>query len=105
MLFENRQEAGKKLAKLLTEYENRQDVIVLALPRGGVVIGYEISHLLGVDLDLILVRKLGVPWQEELAFGAIAGDDIIVLNQSIVDACQISSKIMDEIIAKEKKEL
>ena len=72
MYFENRTEAGRKLAKRLSGYANRNDVIVLGVPRGGVPVAFEVSQALKVPLDVFLVRKLGAPGHEELAMGAIA---------------------------------
>ena len=71
-LFRNRREAGRRLAAALREYAGRPDTIVLALPRGGVPVAYEIAEALHVPLDVFVVRKLGLPWQEELAMGALA---------------------------------
>ncbi len=78
--FHDRHEAGQLLARDLTAYKGREDVIVLALPRGGVPVGYEVARELHAPLDGFVVRKLGVPWQPELAMGAIAGDGVDVLN-------------------------
>jgi putative phosphoribosyl transferase len=105
MLFQDRQEAGQKLAEELLPLADRSDVIVLALPRGGLVLGYEISSKLHVPLDLILVRKLGVPWQEELAFGAIANEDVQYINNSIVASISLSQQDMMKIIKRERLEL
>src|SRR5437868_3984941 len=82
--FRNREEAGRLLADLLRAYANRSDVIVLALPRGGVPVGFEIASALHVPLDVFVVRKLGVPGQEELAMGAIATGGVRVLNGDVV---------------------
>ncbi len=105
MLFMDRQDAGEQLANQLLNFKNNLDVIVLALPRGGVVLGYEISSQLGVPMDLILVRKLGVPWQEELAFGAIAMNNIQVLNSNVISTLQISNETIQKIAIEEQKEL
>lgn len=105
MLFLDRQDAGKQLAQQLKGYKNHPDVIVLALPRGGVVIGYEICKALNAPLDLILVRKLGVPWQEELALGAIATHHIKVINKDILATFPISQAVIDSLISKEQAEL
>ena len=84
--FLDRRDAGRALAGALAEYAGRPDVLVLALPRGGVPVGYEVARALGAPLDLILVRKLGVPGQEELAFGALVEGGVQVLNEAIVAA-------------------
>ena len=78
--FHDRRDAGRKLAQELLHYANRSDVIVLALPRGGVPVGYEVALALNVPLDIFIVRKLGLPGHEELAIGAIASAGIRVLN-------------------------
>ena len=80
MIFRNRSDAGKYLAEKLQKYKGRADVLVLALPRGGVPVGYEVAKELDVPLDIFLVRKLGVPGHEELALGAIATGGVRVLN-------------------------
>ena len=79
--FRDRREAGRFLARELAAYANRPDVIVLALPRGGVPVGYEIAQALHAPLDVFLVRKLGVPGHEEYAMGAIASGGVSVLNE------------------------
>ena len=80
MVFQNRVDAGRKLAKRLTTYANRSDVIVLGIPRGGVPVAFEVANALNAPLDVFLSRKLGVPGQEELAFGAVATGGIRVLD-------------------------
>lgn len=101
----NRTEAGQLLAKKFTAYANRPDVIVLGLPRGGVPVAYELAQALKVPLDICLVRKLGVPSHEELAMGAIAGGDVMVINDDVVDWLGISSEIIERVAAKERQEL
>lgn len=101
----DRSEAGKLLAKNLSAYLERDDVIVLALPRGGVPVGFEVAKHLHVPLDLMLVRKLGMPGQEELALGAIALPDICVFNHDIVSQAFIAQGRIDKLIAEERKEL
>jgi hypothetical protein len=81
--FRNRNEAGRRLAEKLTAYANRPDVLVLALPRGGVPVAHEVARALGAPLDVFLVRKLGVPGYEELAMGAVATGGVRVLNDQI----------------------
>lgn len=84
MRFTNRIEAGRLLAKKLQTYADRQDVIVLALPRGGVPVAYEVARALNATLDTFLVRKLGVPGHEELAMGAIASGGVRELNEQVL---------------------
>src|SRR5213595_380894 len=93
--FRDRRDAGRVLAgKLLLRYANRPDVVVLALPRGGVPVGYEVARALHTPLDVFLVRKLGVPGHEELAMGAIATGGVRVLNEDIVEGLGISNKVI-----------
>lgn len=99
-LFKNRTEAGKLLAEKLQIY-NRQNAIVLALPRGGVPVGFEIAKILNIPLDVFLVRKLGFPGHEELAIGAIASGGITFLNDDILQNTPISSEYLETIKAKE----
>lgn len=82
--FKDRREAGRELATLLADYANRDDVIVLGLPRGGVPVAFEVASALGAALDVLIVRKLGVPSQPELAMGAIASGDAFFLDDRIV---------------------
>jgi predicted phosphoribosyltransferase len=105
MQFVNRIEAGRLLAKKLHAYANRSDVIVLALPRGGVPVAYEVARALGAPLDVFLVRKLGVPGQEELAMGAIATGNVRVLNEDIVNYLEIPGEWIDKVAAREQREL
>ena len=85
MRFRDRTDAGRRLAAKLEDYAGRDDVVVLALPRGGVPVGAEVANALGAPLDVFLVRKLGVPGREELAMGAIASGGVRVLNPDVVD--------------------
>lgn len=103
--FQNRIEAGQYLAQALKFYSNRNDVVVLALPRGGVPVASEVAIGLHATLDLLLVRKLGAPWQEELAMGAIASGGIRILNESIVSSLSVSDQAIEDIAAKEQREL
>ena len=103
--FVNRTEAGEILAEALSGYAGKSGILVLALPRGGVPIAYEVAKALSAPLDLWLVRKLGVPGQEELAMGAIAGKNTLVLNDDIIAALNISQPTIDSIIAREQAEL
>ena len=93
MLFEDRLEAGRLLASRLREFADRPDVVVLALPRGGVPVGYEVARALHASLDVFVVRKLGVPGQEELAMGALASGGITVLNRDVIDGLGIPQKM------------
>ncbi len=104
-IFQDRHEAGKLLAKKLTAYTHQSNVLVLALPRGGLPIAVEISKSLKVPMDIFLVRKLGAPGYEELAMGAIAQGDVMILNQDVIDFYGIRPEIIDHIVEKEKKEL
>lgn len=103
--FRDRTEAGRLLATRLMEYANRPDVIVLALPRGGVPVGYEIAQALNISLDVCLVRKLGAPGQEELAMGAIAPGGVMVLNNDVLRNLRISRQMLLEVATQEKQEL
>ena len=103
--FHDRREAGRLLAAKLAAYANRPDVIVLALPRGGVPVAYEVARALNAPLDIFLVRKLGVPGYEELAMGAIATGGVRVLNDQLVGGLRIPDYIVDEVAASEQQEL
>jgi predicted phosphoribosyltransferase len=105
MRFRDRKEVGWRLAARLTEYADRPDVIVLALPRGGVPVAYEIADAIGAPLDVFLVRKLGVPGCEELAMGAIATGGVSVLNEDVVRYLDISDKTVEEVTERERREL
>lgn len=103
--FKNRSEAGCYLARELGQYARRHDVLVLALPRGGVPVGYEVATKLQVPLDIFLVRKLGVPGHEEFAMGAMASGGVIFLNHEVIDQLRIADDEVDEVIARERREL
>ncbi len=103
--FADREEAGRALAARLRKYAGRSDVVVLALPRGGVPVGYEVARTLGAPLDVFLVRKLGVPGREELALGAIGTGGSIVLNQDVVEALRIPREEIARIVTRERREL
>ena len=105
MQFANRIEAGRLLAKKLGEYANRKDVIVLALPRGGVPVAYEVARDLNAPLDVFLVRKLGVPGHEELALGASASGGVRVLNEEVLFYLGISNNQVDRVANDEQREL
>ena len=104
-LFSDRRDAGRVLAEKLTAYANRPDVLVLALPRGGVPVGYEVARALGAPLDVFVVRKLGVPGYEELAMGAVATGGVLVLNDQLVERLGIPQHIIDAVAARERQEL
>ena len=105
MYFRDRTEAGRLLAAQLTAYAHRPDVLVLGLPRGGVPVAFEVAQALQAPLDVFVVRKLGLPGQEELAVGAIASGGARVLNEEVVRALEISNEIIDSIAAQERSEL
>lgn len=103
--FADRAEAGELLAERLTAYRDRDDVVVLALPRGGVPVAREVARALGVRLDVYVVRKLGVPGHEELAMGAIATGGVRLLNHDVIDALGIPMNVIDAVAAREQQEL
>ena len=103
--YRDRTEAGVELAKRLGAYANRAEAIVLALPRGGVPVAYEVARALHAPLDVFLVRKLGVPGHEELAMGAVATGDVRVLNAEVVRALGIPSSVIDAVAAWELEEV
>lgn len=105
IVFQDRTDAGIKLAKQLQPYENRKDVIVLGIPRGGVPVAFEVAKALNAPLDMFVSRKLGVPGQEELAFGAIASGGVRVLDQEIVEGAGISNQQIEKITEKARIEL
>ena len=105
MYFRDRADAGRKLATSLVEYAGRPDLVVLALPRGGVPVGYEVARSLGAPLDIFLVRKLGVPGHEELAMGAIASGGVRVVNPGVVQALEIPEQVIEDVAAAELREL
>lgn len=103
--FRDRYDAGKRLAARLVDYRNRPDAVVMAIPRGGVPVGYEVAKALAIPLDVIVVRKLGLPGQPELAMGAIASGGVRVLNPEVVRAIRIPDGIIDSVAARETVEL
>lgn len=105
MQFANRIEAGRLLAKKLAAFSNQPDVVVLALPRGGVPVASEVAHALNAPLDVFLVRKLGIPGHEELAMGAIATGNVRVLNNDVVDSLGIPDDLIDQVVVREQREL
>jgi putative phosphoribosyl transferase len=105
MIFKDRSDAGRKLAARLKRYADRGDVLVLALPRGGVPVAYEVAKELKAPLDIFLVRKLGVPGYEELAMGAIASGGVRVINEEVVRLLNIPGEVIDAVAADEQQEL
>src|SRR5215204_1034003 len=103
--FVNRREAGRQLASKLVKYTERPAVIVLALPRGGVPVAYEVALALHAPLDILIVRKLGLPGHEELAIGAIASGGIRVLNEGIIRALNIPEEVVERVAQREMQEL
>ncbi len=101
----DRQEAGRQLATMLSDLRNREDVLVLGLPRGGVPVAYEVATALRAPLDVYIVRKLGVPGHEELAMGAIASGDVRVLNDEVIDGGRIPQASIDTVTAAARREL
>ncbi len=104
-IFKDRTDAGKKLILKLEKYKDHKDVIVLGLPRGGVPVAFEVAKYLKVPQDIFIVRKLGVPGQEELAFGAISSDGVRVLNKEIINLMKIPKEVVEKVTEIEKQEL
>ena len=104
-LFRDRFEAGQVLGRLLVAKINEPHTLVLALPRGGVPVGFEVARTLNAELDVFLVRKLGVPGHEELAMGAIASGSVRVLNERLINELGLSSMMVDRITEKERQEI
>jgi predicted phosphoribosyltransferase len=104
-VFADRSDAGRRLARALRAYANRTDLLVLALPRGGVPVAFEVAQALRAPLDLLLVRKLGVPGHEELAMGAIASGGIQVLNREVIAATGVGDTEIQTAVARERREL
>ena len=104
MRFTNRLEAGRQLAATLDRFK-AGDVVVLGLPRGGVPVAFEVAKEINAPLDVILIRKLGVPWQHELAMGAIGEGEVRVLNQQVVESCGVTEQQLDAVEMKERQEL
>jgi putative phosphoribosyl transferase len=103
--FADRRQAGATLAQQLKAHEGRQDVIVLALPRGGVPVAFEVARALGAPLDIFVVRKLGLPGHRELAMGAIASGGVRILNADVVRWYGIPTAVIDEVARQEQVEL
>src|SRR5207244_2545497 len=105
MRFDDRRHAGRVLATHLDEYAGHDDVTVLALPRGGVPVAYEVAQALAAPLDVFLVRKLGLPGHEELAMGAIASGGVRVVNDEVIRRLRVSKAMIEEVAAEELREL
>ncbi len=103
--YSNREQAGQVLAQHLLSYKNRQDVVILALPRGGVPVAFEIAQALQLPLDVFIVRKLGVPGHAELAMGALAMGGVLVFNEDVIHSLQISLAEIQQVSEVETKEL
>ena len=103
--FKDRREAGQLVAARLSRYANDPDVLVVALPRGGVPVGFEVAKALSAPLDILVVRKLGVPGDDEVAMGAIADDDIRVLDEEFIALLGISDEVIEAVSARERQEL
>jgi putative phosphoribosyl transferase len=103
--FRDRVDAGRVLAERLRAYEGRPDLLVLALPRGGVPVGYEVAAALGAPLDVLVVRKLGLPGHEELAMGAIAAGGTTVINDEVVRLSGVPPELLEQVAAVERVEL
>ena len=103
--FRNRTEAGRFLARKLMKYAGHGNVLVLALPRGVAPVAFEVASALGAPLDVLVVRKLGVPGREELAMGAIASGGVRVINHPVVEAMGIPDRVIDAVEARERREL
>src|SRR6202162_1207156 len=103
--FQDRTDAGRLLAKKLSHYADRKDVVIMGMPRGGLPVAFEVAKSLRVPLDVFIVRKLGVPGHEELAMGAIASGGIRVLNDSVIRSMRISEAVIDAVTERERTEL
>jgi putative phosphoribosyl transferase len=103
--FRNRAEAGRTLARLLSRYAGRDDVVVLALPRGGVPVAFEVARELGAPLDVFVVRKLGLPGHEELAMGALASGGLLVLDENLIRRLGLGNAELERAVALELREL
>jgi len=104
-MFRDRRDAGAKLASKLLKYKSDTDVLILALPRGGVVTGCETARALGVTMDVLIVRKIGVPWQPELAAGALSETGALVLNKLVVSGYKISNEFLEKEVSRQKGEI
>ena len=105
VVFQDRHAAGRRLAEKLARYANRTDVVVLALPQGGVPVGFEVAEALRAPLDVFLVRKIGLPGHEELAVGAVASGGVPLVNVQELARFQVSERKIQQVIDREKREL
>ena len=103
--FADRTDAGRRLAQELSEYEDREDTVVLGLPRGGVPVAFEVTRKLEAPLDVFVVRKLGVPGNPELAMGAIASGGVRVVNEEVVSSTRISDQQIERVSQEEREKL
>jgi predicted phosphoribosyltransferase len=104
MIFQDRADAGRRLAEKLEQYRG-PDTVVLAIPRGGVVVGFEVARLLEAPLDVIVPRKIGAPYQPELAIGAVAGEDVCVLDQDSIRYLGVSEEYLEEEVLRQREEI
>lgn len=104
MIFEDRRDAGKQLARVLKEYEGKKDTVAIGLPRGGVITAAVVAEELNLPLDIVVPRKIGAPGHEEFALGALCEEGNTILDQSTVDYLQVSKEYLDAKIAEEKAE-
>ncbi len=105
MPFRDRVHAGQLLAEKLMQYANRDGVLVLAVPRGGVPVGFEVAQALHAPLDVFVLRKLGAPWHEELGFGAVASGGVRIMEQETIDALGLTSEEIEAVVEREESEL
>ena len=105
MVFQDRREAGRVLGKLVASLPGLSDAVVLGLVRGGVPVAHEVAQACGLPLDIMAVRKLGVPGQEELAMGAIASGGGVVLNEQVLRACHVPAEELEQVLDRERREL
>jgi putative phosphoribosyl transferase len=105
MVFQDRREAGRLLAKELSSFQGREDLIVLGIPRGGVVIGHEIAQALNAPLDVYITRKIGAPHNPELALGAVASDGTLILDHQLVKRLGVSQDYIDAESERQKREI
>ncbi len=103
--FRDRSEAGRMLAARLEKYAGRDDVIVFGLPRGGVPVAFEVARGIGAPLDVFIVRKIGVPWHEELAMGAIASGGVRLIDENLVRQLGLTADDVEQVVEQEQREL
>lgn len=105
MLYKDRRDAGRRLASKLILYKDRENVLVLALPRGGVITGYELARLLNCSLDVLIIRKIGFPGQPELAIGAVSETGAVALNEGIISSYRVPEDYIEKEISRQQKEI